>query len=100
MKTINTIKSTVVKARMNAAKSPYFSPANNRFFGTRLASKEAYSVDDRYFWFVTSEQFASDAQRKYTVRVYDNTAKTVETFGDFQAYENVKIAIAVIKDCI
>ena len=100
MKTIFTIKSSVVKARMNAAKKTYFSKANNRFFGTKLASKEAYSVDDRYFWFVTSEQYSSDTERRYTVRVYDDVNKTVNTFGDFHSYSNVKVAIQVIKDCI
>lgn len=100
MKTIITIKSSVIKAKSKAQKSPFFSPANITFFNSRLASKEAYSVDDRYFWFVTSERKDSGSNRMYTIRVYDSYSGEISTFGDFQAYSNVKIAVQVIKDCI
>ena len=98
--TLNTIPTTRVRELLNRSGSNYFSKETVKYFGTKLASRSAYTTDFNYFWFVTSEQYASDSERKYTIRVYNDTTKKVETFGDFQAYENVKIAIAVIKDCI
>lgn len=92
-----TILSSSIVSLMDNASSNYFSKANKRYFGSRMASKEAYSNDLNNFYFVTSEQFNSDNARLYTIRRYNHANKIIETFGEFQGYKSAKKAMNAIK---
>jgi hypothetical protein len=97
---LKTISTTRVRELLNLSGSQYFSKSNVKYFGTILASRLAYTKDNKHFWFVTGEQYATDSIRRFTIRVYNAETHEVETFGDFQGYENTKIAVDVTKDCI
>ena len=59
----------------------FFSPSSMRFFSSRVHS-EVYSG----CYFVTSEKFDWKSPRLYTVRKA-NPDGTIETIGDFQAFD-------------
>lgn len=65
----------------------FFAPSTMRFFRSKIASRSI--INGKYF--VTSEQFDTDAPRLYTIR-RANPDGTIDTVGEFQQYTSAKAA--------
>jgi hypothetical protein len=65
----------------------FFDKSTMRFFRSKIASQSV--INGRYF--ITSEQFDASSPRLYTIRVANDDG-TIDTVGEFQAYETVQAA--------
>ncbi len=68
----------------------WFSVGTMRFFRTRLSST-AYKTNDAYY-FISSEQFNSEALRLYSLRKLDKLTGSIDTVGDFQQFKSIRAA--------
>ena len=67
-----------------AAKGPFFSPDNTRFFRSHYSQTATRIGDVAYF--VTSEQFNSMTPRYYTVRACNLITGVIDDIGGFMAH--------------
>lgn len=68
--------------RINKEKGFYFfSPDTMRFFKSRVGDSVFQGIGGIFF--VTSEQFDYDSERKYTVREFNPETGNIKTIGDF-----------------
>jgi len=79
-----------IKAANTAINNYFFSKDTMRFFHSRIINRVYKGI-----YFITSEQFDSDSERLFTVRMCVNGS--VETVGRFQAFATAKQAAAFIK---
>lgn len=74
----------------SAHKGHFFDDSSKRFFRSRISQDAYLTADKSKGYFTTSEQFVGSqgaAPRAYTLRVCDMKTGTIDTVGEFQAYE-------------
>lgn len=83
------------------AKGYFFSKDSMRFFRSRVLYEVFASVENVYF--VTSEKYTSfsgpDGERLFTVRAFNIKSRSINTIGEFQAYETGARALSAALDC-
>ena len=80
-----------LKARNRENGGHWFSPANMKFFNSRI---ESGVLRGRYF--ISSERFDENSPRLFSVRSFDEAGE-VDTVGEFQAYRSKAEAVAAVK---
>ena len=71
----------------------WFSPDSMRFFRCKIESE---LIGGKFF--VSSEQFAEDAPRLYSIRKYDSKTHSIDTVGKFQEHETRQDALDAIRE--
>jgi len=74
-----------LKYRNERAGYFFFSKDTTRFFRSRYA-QDAYTVDKKKAYFITSEQREADSPRLFSVRVYNLETDNVKTIGETQEH--------------
>lgn len=65
----------------------WFSEGAMAFFNTKIESNPSEKG-----CFITSEYMDDPNKKRYTIRFFDQEKNTVETIGEFRAYETLKEA--------
>jgi hypothetical protein len=89
----NLVKVPMATIRAEAS-GYFFEPATMRFFDSRLPA-HGYRAIDGAVYFYTSEQFHGSfgsAPRYYTVRRLNPVTKSIDTVGEFQAFDTAHAA--------
>ena len=72
-------------------KGHFFDRATMKFFNSRVIQDVFCGVDNCYF--VTNERYDSSNPRLFTLRKYNPSTDSIETVGEFQAYETKFLAL-------
>lgn len=82
-----------IRAANKESGQHWFSRATMRFFNCRIVSRRPI----HFRFFITSEQYNSDARRLYTIReaMADGS---IDTIGEFQGYSSRESALAGLKE--
>lgn len=94
----NTVKFNTIREikRHNADNGYFFFERDTmRFFRSRIAPG-VYHAEGNANLFITSEQFSSDALRRYTIRQIADDGD-IHTVGEFQHYPTLRAARRAIK---
>jgi hypothetical protein len=92
-KSVNFIYMDYVRSQATRSGSHFFSKNTMKFFQSKVATRKAFSNDDKTFYFVTSENAGfGNSRRSYTIRAYDINTCKISTFGSFQEYDNLNEA--------
>lgn len=87
----------------SSGKTHFFDRDSMRFFSSRIG-QNAYPTNNPFITlFVTSEKFEDrysnySEPRYYTIRAYDSRTGSIDTVGEFQAYQSSKTANRVAKE--
>lgn len=70
----------------------WFSRDTMRFFKTKLSSWVGYNSDKDLFFFISSEKFRDNDERRYTIRYYNPTSFDIGSYSEFLEYDSLSSA--------